>query len=263
MLHFINKFFKLIFITILSWLLVRTFIIQGYTVPTSSMQNTYNEGDVVYVNKLAFGARLPITPLSIHFAQVKKYVNWISLPYFRCIGYTKINNNDVLVFNLPSDKLLPIDERKPYIKRCVALPGNFFEIKNDTILINGKANNTDKNYNLIYLNPIQQQYSPNYFPNSPAFKWTLFNFGLLYIPKKGATIALTKSTYTLYKTVIQDYENNTISFANDTIKINNVPQSYYTFKLNYFFMLGDNRPNSIDSRYWGLLPENHIIGIVQ
>ena len=95
-LNYLNKFLRIVFIAFCVWIIARIFLFQVYTVPTDSMNNTYVEGDKVVVNKLAYGARLPITPLSFHIGNTKKYVDWITIPYLRIKGYSDIKNNDVL-----------------------------------------------------------------------------------------------------------------------------------------------------------------------
>ena len=306
----LNKLLRIVFFAFCLWLLVRVFVFQVYTVPTNSMNNTLVDGDLVFVNKLTFGARIPITPLSIHLGNTKKYLDWIEIPYLRIFAYSKIYHNDIIVFNLPSETLLPVDERKESVKRCVGLPGDFITIKQGDLYVNERLQsefdvlkwyNFKKNqidticlkkiinydFNLdktnFYLSQksvdslrkcdgslfIQKKYnssenySPIFFPNNPKIKWNPDNFGSYYIPKKGQKLPLTEAALLLYSYIIEKYENNTIKLSGDSVFINNVYSKNYTFQMNYYFVLGDNRYNSIDSRYWGLVPENHIIGVAQ
>lgn len=257
---------RVAFWSIIVWLFIRIFIFQIFKIPTASMNNTLKEGDYILVNKLAYGTRIPITPLSLPIGNT--YIDWIQIPYLRIPGYTDVAYNDIIVFNFPLEEDSPVDHRQEYVKRCIGLPGDTIQIIEGVVFVNSKK--ITESENILFLLDAQKKrllidssvYSPAVFPNSSEIKWNADNFGSLYIPKKNETIALTKNNIILYKRVIEKHENNTLKLKNDSVFINDQFCKSYTFKMDYYFSLGDNRYNSIDSRFWGFVPENHLIGRV-
>ncbi len=302
--------------------LIRTFFIEAYTIPTSSMEKSLLVGDFLFVSKVNYGARAPMTPISFPFAHNtlplvggKSYLEWFSMPFFRLPGLQKIKNNDVVVFNYPNENDRPVDKKENYIKRCLAISGDTIFIKDQQVYINGiaapnppkmqfkyyvKTDGTGFNQKLlrklditeggalsdkgdfeIILNKdskdamrresnvikidstIQPKgvYADYIFPYRESLGWNVDNFGPLYVPKAGDEIKLDTITFYMYDRCIKVYENNpTFEMKNGQFFMDGKQISSYKFKYNYYFMMGDNRHNSADSRFWGFVPEDHIVG---
>lgn len=367
--------------------IVHTYFIQPYTIPTSSLEKSLLVGDFLFVSKFHYGARTPMTPIAapmVHdtlpIVKVKSYTSKPSLPYFRFPALQKIERNDIVVFNWPADTLFhmykaadkrydkPIDKKTNYVKRCTAIPGDNFEIRDGIIFINGKesilperakpqyfylikTNNVnadeiksfyqitegyplfeikneiwdkpaikeeliktykfeeivrDSSKTVIYgyvdetiYKKLEMQYSSYFYGNLTAEKyeqlksdsriisvkrqiskdaedgiftdildgkpslknnWNRDNMGPIYIPEAGKTVTLNKENLPLYKKIIGEYEGNDLKVNGDEIRINGQVATSYTFKQDYYWMMGDNRHNSLDSRYWGFVPADHIVG---
>ena len=141
-----------------------------------------------------------------------------------------------------------------------------YQIGQNKLLIEATVEAAEQAKNHPNIASVKRQETPkgidynSLFPRAAGYDWSYDNFGPIYIPKKGETIALTMETLPLYKRLIGEYERNHIVTRGNQIIINDKPATSYTFKQDYFWMMGDNRNNSIDARAWGYVPFDHVVG---
>lgn len=369
--------------------LIRGYTIEAFTIPTSSLEKSLMVGDFLFVNKFAYGPKIPQTPLSFPFAHhtlplsesKKSYLEWIKLPYMRLPGFSSVKNNDIVVFNYPDGDTValgmqdrsyyqlvrehgyenihnpayeipagngtfkqvgeigarPVDKREHYVKRCVGIAGDKFEIKDGNVFINDKAQAMPEKAQHFYyvktsghpfsqvmvdpssgrqqsvldakqLDQLDIYYSeaailkesqdsclyifnmpkdvadlmskmngvtsvkiqneekgnrnPSIFPHNAAYAWNNDNFGPLQIPKEGLTLPIDTHNICLYEKVLSTYDDgiHQITKSGGQVLYDGKPITSYTFKQDYYFMMGDNRHNSADSRSWGLVPFDHVVG---
>ena len=333
--------------------IIRTFFIEAYTIPTGSMEGSLLVNDYLFVSKVAYGPRVPNTPVAVPLVHNtifggESYTTAVQWDYRRFWGVGKVQRNDIVVFNFPNGDTVvkeapeqdyyalcreygrnaivgmntiitrPVDKKDNYIKRCVAVPGDKLEIRNGVVYINNEpgevfphaqstyrvlTNGQGLSAEFLEENDIDQpagfgnnQYMftlandklalmkkqpqvievsayndpAGYVPQSPGawvfphdttnFKWNKDNFGPLVIPKEGTSVQLTPQNIAIYRRLISIYERNNFEERGGKFYIEGKEITSYTFKMNYYWMMGDNRHNSADSRYWGFVPIDHVVG---
>jgi len=333
--------------------LIRLFLFEAYTIPTASMEGSMLVSDYLFVSKLSYGPRLPMTPLAIPLVHNtmpitggKSYSEAIKWGYHRLPGFGKVERYDVVVFNFPAGDTValevqqeedyyallrknnfnrdlvksnftiiprPVDKEENFIKRNIGLPGDVVEVRDAIVYVNGapapmfphsklnylvKTNGTQFSDEFLDENKIEEyqgddkttvllniengkvdlvkkqsnvvSLTPYIYPKGAVdwaypqdtanFKWNRDNYGPVTIPKEGASITLSPQNISLYRRVIANYEGNKLVEKDGKIFINDKETTSYTFKMDYYWMMGDNRDNSADSRYWGFVPVDHIVG---
>ena len=254
----IIEFFKQLFFAAIAALIIITFIIQNTRIPTGSMKDTILVGDFVLVNKFIYGSS---SPKYIPFTQVE-------LPFFRLPAFKDPQSSDIVVFEYPGDRdqLRANELGVNYVKRCVGTPGDTIEIKDKVVFVNGKEFWRPPNIKYYegrignLLKPKPRGYSdPGIFPK--GMNWNDDNYGPLVVPKAGATIPLNKYTVEQWRTIInREYGKRVVDVKDGVVLVNDIPVSSYTFKKDYYFMMGDNRDNSLDSRFWGIVARDMVVG---
>ena len=332
---------------------IKVLFVETYKIPTPSMEETLLAGDYIFVSKLAYGPRLPETPLAIPFfhnklpSGKKSYSERLRMPHKRLNGFSSVRREDIIVFNFPEgDTMLvqypgqnyyslvrqygrdymlsefdiithPVDKRENYIKRCIALPGDTLLISDGKVRVNGnirselplqkfkyyvstrgeplpellldslKILKTSVTYNPVnslhvlylakenveslrsfpmvrsisrYMEPTLSFQNLEIFPHDNHYRWTGDNFGPLRIPARGDTIRIDQQNLPLYKRIIDTYEQNDLAIRDGVIYINGLAADRYVIRMDYYFVMGDNHHNSADSRYWGFVPEDHLLG---
>ena len=229
-----------------------TFIVQNTRIPTGSMEDTILVGDFVLVNKFIYGAE---STKYIPFTQIE-------IPHFRLPAIREPRRKDIVVFEFPGmrNQLYSDDRGVNYVKRCIGLPGDTIQIINKVVFVNGKQFWIPPHIDYI-AGPAEPkgEIDPRMFPQ--GMPWNEDNYGPLIVPKKGYTIQLTPDNVEQWgMTINREFGKIVVAVDGSQVTIEGKPVTSYTFKKNYYFMMGDNRDDSLDSRYWGFVPENNIVG---
>lgn len=272
------EYVKLIVSTLLAVFLIRAFIISTYQIPTGSMEDTLLTGDHIIANKFVFAIHTPDW-IGIPYTRIGFHTPFIQLP-----GIRKPKKGDIVIFKYPEDT------RDSYVKRCIALSGDTLEIRDKKVFVNGvySPNAPDGKYIMYQTYPRYEQ-QPEIFPPGAGNK---DNFGPIRIPAPGDTFQFNDSNKQLWyeRFVIMAYEGQHIEFIRlnkrmkfrpspdfqnkrrwmglirqypaNSFLLNGKPLDKTTYQVKYlqYFMMGDNRDNSLDSRYWGFVPYRYVLG---
>jgi len=247
-----KEFFESLLFAGIAAFFIITFVIQNTRIPTGSMEGTILVGDFVLVNKFIFGSS---SPKYIPFTEVE-------IPYFRLPAIREPRRKDIVVFEYPGDRdqLVPNELGVNYVKRCIGLPGDTVQIINKVVFVNGKEFWIPPH--IKYLNPYakpKEYVEPRIFPK--GMPWNEDNYGPLIVPKKGYRIRLTPDNVEQWRSIIdREYGKRVVDIEGNVVTIEGMPVTYYTLKKDYYFMMGDNRDDSLDSRFWGFVSRDMIVG---
>ena len=256
--NFLLNAFLMLTALVLIWIFGQVFLFTSFRIPTNSMEPELEAGDYVLVNKTLLGPRIFDISDAMQDKQVKIY---------RIPGLESIKRNDVLAFNFPHPNTwskIEMHILKYYIKRCIGLPGDTLIIRNGFYSISGVCDKLGHMEGQALLSSLCTKDTEkkifNCYPDSTIITWSIKNYGPFYIPKKGDKVKLTPGNYVLYHKLIHWEQGESYHEENTDIFLNNIRQTQYCFQHNYYFMAGDRVIDSQDSRYWGLLPEEFIVG---
>lgn len=252
--RFSKRFRRLLLIILFTFCLaifVKTFFLEAFKIPTNSMAETILSGDFVLVNKFTYALQ---TPASIPLTSIK-------IPRFRIISFRDPIMNDVIVFQFPGNQ----NEVHPsqdltLVKRLIGLPGDTVWIIDKEVIVNNER------LDFPQKSTIEKVRSQNYgeaddriFPMGK--NWNKDYYGPIVVPQKGMRIEINPQNITEWETIInREFGRKVVSKEGSVVMINGKPAREYIFMKNYYFVLGDNRDKSSDSRFWGFVPEDLIIG---
>jgi signal peptidase I len=245
----IKAFFRELGIVVGAFLVLNSFVLASFEVPTGSMENEIMTGDFLLVNKFVFGGT---TPRTIPFTNIR-------LPAFKLPSFWEPERGDVIVFIFPGMR----EETRAkdfayYLKRAIAVAGDTLQIRNRIVSVNGVPMTNPRNikFNYSTIRP-PEWHDPRIFP--PGAPWNEDNYGPIRIPKKGDVIELNGDNYSRWEVFIRR-EGHEADRVDGDFYVDGKKATSYTVQRDYVFGMGDNRDNSLDSRFWGFIPKEDIIG---
>lgn len=230
-------------------LLVNSFVLASFQVPTGSMEDTVKTGDYLFVNKFLYGGT---TPYSIPLLGIR-------IPHVRVPGVRGVRRGEVIVFDWPGERdQVQKPEQTWYLKRCVGLPGDTVRIENRTVWVNGERLADPPGVKFLRRNPRPGWLShPEIYP--PDSGYNEDNYGPVTVPYSGMRIPLDPRTLGAWTVLIQR-EGHTAEAAGETVRIDGHGSAEYVVARDYVFAIGDSRDNSLDSRFWGFIPLEDVVG---
>lgn len=231
--------------------IIKILFFEAFRIPTGSMEKTLMVGDFLLVTKFTYGAT---SPRNIPFTDIR-------LPYFQLPGFKDPKKGDIIVFDFPGDRDdLESKEVVNYIKRCVATPGDTLQIIDKKLYVNGQIFPNPPNSQFDNVKRPQNFVNPRMFPKGSS--WNEDWYGPIRVPKKGDKLKIDSSNYEGWKMFVMK-EGHSIKMTSDRkvlVDDKELTNSEYTVERDYLFMMGDNRNNSLDSRFWGFMPVDNIVG---
>lgn len=231
--------------------IIKILFFEAFRIPTGSMEKTLLVGDFLLVTKFTYGAT---TPRNIPFTDFR-------IPYFQLPGFKDPKRGDIIVFDFPGDRdELESKEVVNYIKRCVATPGDTVQVIDKKLYINGQIFPNPPNSQFDNVKRPQSFVNPRMFPKGSS--WNEDWYGPIRVPKKGDKLKIDSSNYEGWKMFVMK-EGHSIKMTSDRrvlVDDKELPGGEYTVDRDYLFMMGDNRNNSLDSRFWGFMPTENIVG---
>lgn len=240
---------KIILYTFFIAMFLRLFFVEAYNVPTKSMVGTIVDGDYLVVNKFIYGIS---TPRYLPFTDIE-------IPHLKFPAFVYPKRGDIVVFHFPGNKdEVNSQQHIKFVKRCVGIAGDTIQIVDNTPYVNNReftsvqttaigSNRNGRNTPDESINPLDNQLNKN-------------NYGPIVVPKKGQRIFINSNNINRWKVFIER-EGHHVNVENDgSVYIDGIQTENYNLEKNYYFMLGDNRNDSYDSRHWGFLSEDNVIG---
>ncbi len=243
------SFAKELLFAFVAVLFINSFVMASFEVPTPSMERTVMVGDRVLVNKFVYGGT---TPYTIPFTSIR-------IPHLRVPGFRGVERGDVVVFDWPGDRdQMEKPDQKFFLKRCIGLPGDTVRIDQRTVYVNGKVLPLPPHSDFLRPQPMPAGLSdPGIFPRGAAFNQD--NWGPVRIPRRGDKIALNADNLSQWEVFIAR-EGHQAEVRDGKVQVDGNPCAEYTVARDYIFGMGDNRDNSLDSRFWGFIPVEDVIG---